>query len=133
MTCLDLINITVPDVVPDVALRRFEEPQYTPIGVPAGIQKQYLPNKSHGSVTTWAKFLGHKDRYILKKVDCFPSYLLPKRDFNCSHILISHIHYHYEYFTHFLFLLSLKYSSVALQPFIGPWPLFQFLNPIHSR
>jgi hypothetical protein len=22
---------------------------------------------------------------------------------------------------------------VALQPFVGPWPLFQFLDPIHSR
>jgi hypothetical protein len=23
--------------------------------------------------------------------------------------------------------------SMPLQPFVGPWPLFQFLNPIHSR
>jgi hypothetical protein len=23
--------------------------------------------------------------------------------------------------------------SMALQPFVGPCPLFQFLNPIHSR
>jgi hypothetical protein len=23
--------------------------------------------------------------------------------------------------------------SMALQPFVEPWPLFQFLNPIHSR
>jgi hypothetical protein len=22
---------------------------------------------------------------------------------------------------------------VALQPFVGPWSLFKFLNPIHSR
>jgi hypothetical protein len=22
---------------------------------------------------------------------------------------------------------------MALQPFVGPWPLFQFLEPIHSR
>jgi hypothetical protein len=22
---------------------------------------------------------------------------------------------------------------MALQPFVGPWPLFQFLDPIHSR
>jgi hypothetical protein len=22
---------------------------------------------------------------------------------------------------------------MALQPFVGPWPLFQFRNPIHSR
>jgi hypothetical protein len=29
-------------------------------------------------------------------------------------------------------LLSI-YLSMALQPFFGPWPLFQFLNPIHSR
>jgi hypothetical protein len=25
------------------------------------------------------------------------------------------------------------YLSMALQPFVGPWQLFQFLNPIHSR
>jgi hypothetical protein len=25
------------------------------------------------------------------------------------------------------------YLSMALQSFVGPWPLFQFLNPIHSR
>jgi hypothetical protein len=25
------------------------------------------------------------------------------------------------------------YISMALQPFVGPWPLFQFLNPIHNR
>jgi hypothetical protein len=23
--------------------------------------------------------------------------------------------------------------SMALQSFVGPWPLFQFLNPIYSR
>jgi hypothetical protein len=23
--------------------------------------------------------------------------------------------------------------SMVLHPFVGPWPLFQFLNPIHSR
>jgi hypothetical protein len=28
---------------------------------------------------------------------------------------------------------TLVYLSMALQPFVGPWPLFQFLNPIHSR
>jgi heme A synthase len=22
---------------------------------------------------------------------------------------------------------------MALQPFVGPWPLFQFLHPIHGR
>jgi hypothetical protein len=22
---------------------------------------------------------------------------------------------------------------MALQPFVGPWPLFQFLSPVHSR
>jgi hypothetical protein len=22
---------------------------------------------------------------------------------------------------------------VALQPLVGPWPLFQFLDPIHNR
>jgi hypothetical protein len=25
------------------------------------------------------------------------------------------------------------YPSMALQPFVGPWQLFQFLNPIYSR
>jgi hypothetical protein len=25
------------------------------------------------------------------------------------------------------------YLSMDLQSFVGPWPLFQFLNPIHSR
>jgi hypothetical protein len=25
------------------------------------------------------------------------------------------------------------YSSMALQPFVGPWPPFQFLDPIYSR
>jgi hypothetical protein len=25
------------------------------------------------------------------------------------------------------------YLFTTLQPFVGPWPLFQFLNPIHSR
>jgi hypothetical protein len=29
-------------------------------------------------------------------------------------------------------LLIPIYLSMALQPFVGPWPLFQFLNPIHS-
>jgi hypothetical protein len=27
---------------------------------------------------------------------------------------------------------SSTYLSKALEPFVGPWPLFQFLNPIHS-
>jgi hypothetical protein len=25
------------------------------------------------------------------------------------------------------------YLSMALQPFVGPWPLFQFLDLLHSR
>jgi hypothetical protein len=25
------------------------------------------------------------------------------------------------------------YLSMALQPFVGPWQIFQFLDPIHSR
>jgi hypothetical protein len=25
------------------------------------------------------------------------------------------------------------HSTMALQPFVGPWPLFQFRNPIQSR
>jgi hypothetical protein len=27
----------------------------------------------------------------------------------------------------------LLYLSMTLQPFVGPWPRFQFLNPVHSR
>jgi hypothetical protein len=30
-------------------------------------------------------------------------------------------------------LTSLIPSSIALEPFVGPRPLFQFRNPIHSR
>jgi hypothetical protein len=26
-----------------------------------------------------------------------------------------------------------SYLSMALQPFVGPWPLFQFLDLLHSR
>jgi hypothetical protein len=26
-----------------------------------------------------------------------------------------------------------SYLSTALQPFVGPWPLFQFLDLLHSR
>jgi hypothetical protein len=29
--------------------------------------------------------------------------------------------------------LCTYYLSIALQSFVGPWPLFQFLNPIYSR
>jgi hypothetical protein len=25
------------------------------------------------------------------------------------------------------------YLSLALQPFVGPWPIFQFLDLLHSR
>jgi hypothetical protein len=25
------------------------------------------------------------------------------------------------------------YISMARETFVGPWPLFKFLNPIHSR
>jgi hypothetical protein len=33
-----------------------------------------------------------------------------------------------------IFLISRSIClSMALQSFVGPWPLFQFLNPIHSR
>jgi hypothetical protein len=24
-------------------------------------------------------------------------------------------------------------TTMALQPFVGPWPLFQFLDSLHSR
>jgi hypothetical protein len=39
---------------------------------------------------------------------------------------------HDVYHINFLMAISV-YLSMALQHFIGPWPLFQFLNPIHSR
>jgi hypothetical protein len=28
---------------------------------------------------------------------------------------------------------TFTFIIMALQPFAGPWPLFQFLDPIHSR
>jgi hypothetical protein len=31
------------------------------------------------------------------------------------------------------YVLFFKHSSMALQLFVGPWPLFQFRNPIYSR
>jgi hypothetical protein len=30
-------------------------------------------------------------------------------------------------------VLVFIHSSMALQPFVGPWPLFQFRNPVYSR
>jgi hypothetical protein len=32
-----------------------------------------------------------------------------------------------------LLKLHFLYLSMALQSLVGPWPLFQFLNPVHSR
>jgi hypothetical protein len=28
---------------------------------------------------------------------------------------------------------SIYLSNITLQSFVGPWPLFQFFNPVHSR
>jgi hypothetical protein len=30
-------------------------------------------------------------------------------------------------------VILLVYLSMSVQSFVGPWPLFYFLNPIHSR
>jgi hypothetical protein len=32
-----------------------------------------------------------------------------------------------------LFIIIIIIIIMALQPFVGPWTLFQFLDPIHSR
>jgi hypothetical protein len=45
-------------------------------------------------------------------------------------------------FLHFIFVLFWNNIIIIIiiiiiivvpQPFVGPWPLFQFLEPIHSR
>jgi hypothetical protein len=36
------------------------------------------------------------------------------------------------YFT-LIIIIIIIIIIIALQPFVGPWPLFQFLDPIHSR
>jgi hypothetical protein len=30
-------------------------------------------------------------------------------------------------------IITISIIIVALQPFVGPWPLFQYIDPIHSR
>jgi hypothetical protein len=35
--------------------------------------------------------------------------------------------------TEFFIIIIIITIIMALQPFVGPWPLFQFLDPIHSR
>jgi hypothetical protein len=35
--------------------------------------------------------------------------------------------------THWIWWAAPRNLSMALQSFVRPWPLFQFLNPIHSR
>jgi hypothetical protein len=37
-----------------------------------------------------------------------------------------------EYMFHFFLLKLIRGLSMSLQPSVGPWPLFQFLTPIHS-
>jgi hypothetical protein len=32
----------------------------------------------------------------------------------------------------FIIIIIIIIIIMALQPFVGPWPLFQFLDPIHS-
>jgi hypothetical protein len=31
------------------------------------------------------------------------------------------------------FIIIIIIIIIDLQPFVGPWPLFQFVSPIHSR
>jgi hypothetical protein len=57
----------------------------------------------------------------------------PETKWNIRSLIISKKHHNIEKkcwgFTHFIYL------SIYLwlySPFVGPWPLFQFLNPIHS-
>jgi hypothetical protein len=38
----------------------------------------------------------------------------------------------FPYFIFFFHYLSI-YLSMALEPFVGPWPFFQFLDHLHSR
>jgi hypothetical protein len=41
-----------------------------------------------------------------------------------------HVNEVVKYYNHFIH--SFVHSSMVLQPFIGPLPFVQFLNPIHS-
>jgi hypothetical protein len=34
---------------------------------------------------------------------------------------------------HLFIVVIIIIIIIALQAFVGPWPLFQFLDPIHSR
>jgi hypothetical protein len=54
------------------------------------------------------------------------NYVLP-RVFITSTVLVNEM-----LITQFLLISLDTYVSMALQPFVGPWPLFQFLNPIES-
>jgi hypothetical protein len=36
-------------------------------------------------------------------------------------------------YTFYLSIYLSIYLSMVLQPFVGPWPLFQLLNPIQNR
>jgi hypothetical protein len=51
-------------------------------------------------------------------------------------LLLPHVlnlaYYYYYYFIIITMIIIFIVIIVALQPFIGPWPLFQFLDPIHS-
>jgi hypothetical protein len=59
-------------------------------------------------------------------VMCFPPDMLNP---NVSHIfIIAHI-----YLSICLSVCPAVHPSIHPQSFLGPWPLFQFLNPIHSR
>jgi hypothetical protein len=39
----------------------------------------------------------------------------------------------YPCVTYLLTVPRIIYSSTTLRPFVGPWRLFQFRNPVHSR
>jgi hypothetical protein len=52
--------------------------------------------------------------------------------FSCYQFYRKSILLNYKFCVNFPDITS-KFSSVALQPFVGHWPLFQFRNPIHGR
>jgi hypothetical protein len=39
----------------------------------------------------------------------------------------------FNLFLHIIHIIIIIIIIIDLQPFVGPWPLSQFLDPIHSR
>jgi hypothetical protein len=54
--------------------------------------------------------------------------------YGCIYLCIMYVMYVCMYVCIYLSIcLCIMYVFIALQPFVGSWPLFQFLDPIHSR